>query len=68
MRFPPKAVIICFEEEERFNCKNNHECGKLADFQLDNMNKFNYKMLVVLLYISSKLGLGQVQLVWRRFK
>ena len=41
VRFPPKAVTVCFGEEERFDCKNNHGCGKSPNFRLDNISKFN---------------------------
>lgn len=60
---PPKAVSVCFREEKAFNYKNNHNCNKLANFRLDNMSKINCKMLVVLLYTLSRLGLRIVQLV-----
>ena len=48
MRFLPKAVTICFEKKEGFNCKNNYKYTKLANFWLDNSSKINYKRLVVL--------------------
>ncbi len=49
--FPPKAVTVCSGEEEGFNCKNNHGCGKSANFWLDNIRKFNCRKLVVLVVI-----------------
>ena len=51
IKFLPKTVTICFGEKKRFDCKNNHEYGKSANFWLDNINKFNCKTLVVLSYI-----------------
>ena len=55
MRFLLKGEIICFEEEKGFDCINNHKCGKLTNFWLDNISKIYCKMLVVLSYISSEL-------------
>lgn len=57
MRFLPNVIIICFREKTILNCKNNYKCNKLANFWPDIMNKINYKILVVILYISSKLKL-----------
>ncbi len=51
MRFSPKTVTICFKEEEGFDYKNNHRYGKSANFRLDNISKFNCKILVVLVII-----------------
>ncbi len=68
VRFSPKAVTVCFGEEEGFHCKNNYGCGKVANFCLDNISKINYRILVVLSYTSSRLGSRKVQLVRRLFK
>ena len=68
MRFLFKAIIVCFREKEGFDCKNNHGYGKLANFWLNNISKFNYRMLVVLSYTLLGLGSRKVQLVWRLFK
>lgn len=57
MSFLPKAVTICSEKEEKFDYKNNHGYNKLANSRLDNISKINYRILVVLSYISSGLGL-----------
>ncbi len=51
VRFLPKAIAICFREKKGFDCKNNHGCGKSANFWLDNIGKFNCKMLIVLVII-----------------
>lgn len=50
IRFLSKTITIYSKEEEGFNCKNNHDCGKLANFWLDNIRKINCRILVVLLY------------------
>ena len=68
VRFPPKAVIVCFGEEKGFDYKNNHGCGKLANFRLNNTSKINYKTLIVLSYTLSRLELRKVQLVRRHFR
>lgn len=60
MRFLPKVVTICFGEEEEFDCKNNHGYDELANFWLNNINKNNCGMLIVLSYILSRLGLKKV--------
>ena len=60
MKFLPKAVTICSGEEKGFDYKNNHRYSKSSNFWLDNINKINCKMLVVLLYISSGLGSKKV--------
>ncbi len=67
-RFPPKAITTCFRKKEGFDSKNNHRCGKSANFQIDNISKINYRMLVILLYTSLGLGSRKIQLVWRLFK
>ena len=56
MRFLFKTITICFGEKKRFDCKNNHGYNKLVNFQLDNINKINCKIIIVLSYTS--LGLG----------
>ena len=60
VRFPPKAVTVCFGKEEGFDCKNNHGCGKSANFRLDNISKFNYETLIILSYTLSGLGLRKI--------
>ena len=55
IKFLSKDVTICSREEEGFDCNNNHECGKSANFWLDKIRKFNCRTLIVLLYILSKL-------------
>lgn len=42
-------------KKKGFDYKNNYGRGKLANFWLDNINKINYRTLVVLSYISLKL-------------
>ena len=68
VRFLSKAIIICFGKKEKFDYKNNYKCGKLANFRLDNISKFNCRMLIVLLYILSRLRLKKIQFVWRFLK
>ncbi len=51
VRFPPKAITVCSGEKEGFDCKNNHGYDKSATFRLDNISKFNCRMLVVLVVI-----------------
>ncbi len=51
VRFPPKAVTVCFGEKKRIDYKNNDGYDKSANFRLDNITKFNYKTLVVLVVI-----------------
>ena len=63
MRFPPKAITMYSGEKKRFDCKNNHKCGKSANFWVDNITKINCRMLVVLSYTLLGLGLRKVQLV-----
>ena len=55
VRFPPKTINICSGEEEGFDYKNNHGCSKSANFRLDNISKINCRILVILLYTSSRL-------------
>lgn len=52
VRFLPKVVISCSKEEAEFDYKNNHGCGKLANFWIKIISKINFKTLVVMLYIS----------------
>ncbi len=51
IRFLPKAVTICSREEEGLDCKNHHGCSRSANFRLDNISKFNCRILVVLVVI-----------------
>ncbi len=51
VRFSSKAIIVCSREDEEFDCKNNYRCGKLAKFWLENIEKFNCRMLVVFVVI-----------------
>lgn len=60
IRFLPKAVTVCFKEKKEFDCKNNHNYGKLANFQLDNISKIHSRILVVLSYTLLRLGLKKV--------
>ncbi len=55
MRFPPKAITVCYGEEDEFDCKNNHRCGKSVNFRLDNISTINYKKVVVLSYTPLRL-------------
>ena len=63
VRFLPKTIIVCSGKDKGFNFQKNHGCGKSANFWLDNISKFNYRMLVVLSYTSLGLGSRKVQLV-----
>ena len=60
VRFLPKIVTIHSGKEIGFDCKNNHWCGKLANFQLGIISKINCKKPVVMSYTPSKLGLRKV--------
>lgn len=64
VRFQPNAVIICSGKKEGFDCKNNQQCNKLANFLLDNISKMNYRISMVLSYISSRFRLQKVN--WSR--
>lgn len=63
MKFLFKSITIYFKEDKRFDYKNNQKYNKSVNFQLDNISKINYKMLVILSYILSKLMSRKVQLV-----
>lgn len=41
MGFLPKDKTIYSKRKIRFDCKNNHKCGKLANFELDTINKIH---------------------------
>lgn len=60
MRFLSKALTVFFKEKKGFDYKNNYKYDKLANFCLDNIFKINYKILVILLYILSKLELRKL--------
>ncbi len=51
VRFPSKVITVCSGEEKASDCKNNHGCGKLTNFRLDNISEFNCITLVVLVVI-----------------
>lgn len=55
-----KVVIIYTSEEARFNYKNNYKHYKLATFWLDIISKVNFRLLIVMSYITSKLRLRNV--------
>lgn len=40
VRFLSKAVIV-LSKKKRFDYKNNHECDKSANFELNNICKIN---------------------------
>lgn len=52
MKFLPKPINVYFREKERFDCMNNHAYSKSANFGLNNGSKINFRILVVLSYIS----------------
>ena len=60
VKFPFKAVTVYSKEEEEFNYKNNHDYSKSTNSWLDNISKINYKILVVLSYRLSRLGLRKI--------
>lgn len=64
MLFLPKVITICFREENRFDCKNNHMYGKSASFRLDNLGKIKYRRQLVLLYFHG--GSGLIKSNWSR--
>ncbi len=68
VKFAPEVVTVCSEKEEGFDCKNNPECSKSANFRLGNICKINCRTLIVLSYISSGLKSNKVQLVQKFFK
>ena len=69
VRFLPKAVTVYFEKKEGFDCKNNNGYGKLGNFRLDNISKFNCRILVVLSLLikvgvkKNLIGLDTLQIV-----
>ena len=48
MRFFLKAITVYSKKKRGFYYKNNHGYSKLANFWLNNINKINYRMLVIL--------------------
>lgn len=68
VRFPSKALTVCSREGKEFDCKNNHKCGKLAKFRLNNISKIHCGTLVILSYTSLELGLRNISLVQKIFK
>lgn len=60
VRFLPKVLNVFFIEKKRFDCKNHHKRGKLADFQLNNIRKINCRILVVILYVLLGLKLRKI--------
>ena len=68
MRFPPKALIVYSENKTEFDYMNNQRCNKLTNFWLDIISKMNFRMLIVMLYISLGLRLKRSQTVQKVFK
>lgn len=68
VRFPPKVVIVFSGKEAGFDSKNNHRYGKSPNFWLHIISKIKCKILPVISYISSELGLKKVQPVQRFYK
>lgn len=63
-----KVITVFFREKEKIEYRNNNIYGKMANFQLVNIGKINYRMLVVILYISLRLRLKKIQLLKKVFK
>lgn len=59
MRFLFKVITVYFKKKQ-FNYMNNYRYGKSVSFYLDIINKINYKILVIISYISSELRLRKV--------
>ena len=68
MTFLPNAITVYSREKAEFDYKNNYRYGKLANFWLDTINKIKSKILIVMSYILSGLGLKKVEPVWSIFK
>lgn len=51
MLFSPKTIILYSREKAGFDSKNNHKCRKLTNFKLDVINKIDFRMLAVNLYL-----------------
>ena len=68
VKFLPKAVTVYSRKKEGFDCKNNHKHGKLANLRLNKDRKINYRTLIVLSYILSRLGLRKIQFIQNIFK
>ena len=61
LRFLPKIIIVYSGEKTGFDYKNYYKHNKLANFWLNIICKINYKILVVILYISLRLGSKKIQ-------
>lgn len=55
MSFLSKVITVFFRNKPRYDYKNNHKCGILANFWLYIISKINCKTLVVMSYISLQL-------------
>lgn len=60
MSFMPKIKPICTSKKAEFNGKNNYMHYKLASFQLNSINKVNFRFLIIMLYTLSELRLRNV--------
>lgn len=68
MTFLIKAVTVWFRKIAGFDYKNSHRFNKLTIFQLNTISKINFRILVVISYISWGLRSRKAQLVWKVFK
>lgn len=55
-----KAISVYTYKKVGFDSKNNHGRYKSAIFRLDTISKANFKLLVVMSYILSRLELRNV--------
>lgn len=60
VRFLLKVITVCFRDKVGFDCKNNHRYSKSTNFWLNIIDKINCKILVVMLYILSRLRLRKI--------
>lgn len=50
MQFRFKAVTICISEKIWLNCKKIYKHYKLANIQLNTVNKVNFRLIIVISY------------------
>lgn len=63
-----KAITILTSNEARLDYKKNYRYYKLANFWLDTIRKFNFTLLVIILYTLLKLSLRNILPIWRVFE
>lgn len=50
MQFRSKAGTICISEKMWLNCKKIYKHYKLANIQLNTVNKVNFRLIVIMSY------------------